>query len=270
VLSIHDVSYKVYPHFFSPRVRLLLALLVGPGIRRAARIVTISESSKRDIVRYYGVRPEKIVVTPLAAGQQYKPQPANEVARVLHAHNLGGRYVLAVGNKQPRKNLSRLVRAFSSIALEMPDVTLVIVGQSGWQGSDVEQTVKSLGLNTRVRFTGFVPETDLPALYSGADVFCYPSLYEGFGLPPLEAMACGAPTITSSTSSLPEVVGDAALTVDPLSVEEMAGALRSLLADSTKREEYGRRALRQAALFSWDKTARLTRDAYDQVTGVTR
>jgi glycosyltransferase involved in cell wall biosynthesis len=189
---------------------------------------------------------------------------------VLHAHNLGGRYVLAVGNKQPRKNLSRLVRAFSSIALEMPDVTLVIVGQSGWQGSDVEQTVKSLGLNTRVRFTGFVPETDLPALYSGADVFCYPSLYEGFGLPPLEAMACGAPTITSNTSSLPEVVGDAALTVDPMSIEEMAGALRSLLADSTKREEYGRRALRQAALFSWDKTARLTRDAYDQVTGVTR
>ena len=121
---------------------------------------------------------------------------------------------------------------------------------------------------SRVRFTGFVPDTDLPALYSGADVFCYPSLYEGFGLPPLEAMACGAPTVTSNTSSLPEVVGDAALTIDPLSVEEMVGALRNLLADSTKRQEYGRRALRQAALFSWDKTARLTRDAYDRITGV--
>lgn len=270
VLSIHDVSYKVYPQFFSPRVRLLLALLVGPGIRRAARVVTISESSKRDIIRFYGVRPEKIVVTPLAAGSQYMPQPADEVARVLRAHNLSGRYVLAVGNKQPRKNLSRLVRAFSTIALEMPDVILVIVGQSGWQGSEVEQTVNSLGLNTRVRFTGFVPDVDLPTLYSGADVFCYPSLYEGFGLPPLEAMACGAPTITSNTSSLPEVVGDAALTVDPLSVEQLVGALRSLLADSTKRQEYGRRALQQAALFSWDRTARLTRDAYDRITGVVR
>jgi glycosyltransferase involved in cell wall biosynthesis len=270
VLSIHDVSYKVYPQFFSPRVRLLLAMLVGPGIRRAARIVTISESSKRDIIRFYGVRPEKIVVTPLAAGSQYMPQPADEVARVLRSHNLSGRYVLAVGDKQPRKNLSRLVRAFSTIALEMPDVMLVIVGQSGWQGSEVGQTVKSLGLNTRVRFTGFVPDSDLPALYSGADVFCYPSLYEGFGLPPLEAMACGAPTVTSNTSSLPEVVGDAALTVDPLSVGEMVGALRNLLADSTKRQEYGRRALHQAALFSWDRTARLTRDAYDKITGVVR
>lgn len=270
VLSIHDVSYKVYPQFFSPRVRLLLALLVGPGIRRAARIVTISENSKRDIIRFYGVQSEKIVVTPLAAGLQYMPQSADEVARVLRSHNLSGRYVLAVGNKQPRKNLPRLVRAFSTIALEMPDVMLVIVGQSGWQGSEVAQTVNSLSLNTRVRFTGFVPDTDLPALYSGADVFCYPSLYEGFGLSPLEAMACGAPTVTSNTSSLPEVVGDAALTIDPLSVEEMVGALRNLLADSTKRQEYGRRALRQAALFSWDKTARLTRDAYDRITGVVR
>jgi glycosyltransferase involved in cell wall biosynthesis len=268
VLTIHDVSYRIFPRFFSPRVLLQLALTVGPGVRRARRIIAISESTKRDIVRFYRVSPRRIIVTPLAAGSQFSPQSENEIGRIRQKYDLPERYVLAVGNKQPRKNLPRLVQAFGSLAADMPEVALVIAGQSGWQGSEVDKVVREMGLDRRVRFTGFVPAGDLPALYSGAEVFCFPSLYEGFGLPPLEAMACGAATITSNSSSLPEVVGDSALTIDPTSVADLTRALRSLLQDEALRRDYSRRGIERAALFSWDRTARMTRDAYDAVLRV--
>ena len=270
VLAVHDVSYKLFPEFFSPRVRLITGLLVGPSLRRAARVVTLSESTRRDILRFYRVRPERVVVTPAAAGTQYAPQPPAEVARVRAAYRLPPRYVLAVGNVQPRKNLARLVAAFGAVAAAAPDAHLVIVGRGAWRGSEVEAVVRRLGLAARVRFTGYVPDADLPALYSGAAAFCYPSLYEGFGLPPLEAMACGAPTITSNVSSLPEVVGDAALTVDPRAVPALAQALKYLLTDDDGRRLYRERGQAQAARFSWERTARLTRDVYDSVLGVRR
>lgn len=269
VLSVHDVSYRIFPEFFSPRVRLILRLLVGPSVRHAARVITLSECARRDVIGFYRVPPERVTVTPAAAGPQYTPQPQSEVARVRAAYNLPQRYVLAVGNVQPRKNLPRLVEAFSAAA-EEADMVLVIVGRSAWRGSEVEATVKRLGLGERVRFAGYVPDSDLPALYTGATLFCYPSLYEGFGLPPLEAMSCGTPTITSNVSSLPEVVGDAALMVDPTSIAEIAAALRYLLTGDAARQEYRARGLNRAALFSWDRTAQLTRDVYDEVLGVRR
>ncbi len=269
VVTVHDVSYKHFPEFFSPRVRLITGLLVGPSIRRAARVLTLSECSRQDILRFYGVPPERVVVTP-AAGPQYWPQSAAEIGRVRAAYDLPERYVLAVGNVQPRKNLPRLITAFHTIAAEVPDVQLVLVGRSAWRGSEVEATVERLGLAGRVRFTGYVPDADLPALYSGAACFCYPSLYEGFGLPPLEAMACGTPTITSNVSSLPEVVGDAALLVDPTSVPDLTAALRRLLTDPAAQATYRARGLVQADRFSWDRTARETRAVYDAVLGVRR
>ncbi len=268
VLSVHDVSYKLFPRYFSPRVRLLLALLVGPSIRRAARVIAISESTRRDILRFYHPDPSRVVVTPLAAAPHFKPQPPGEIVRVRHAHSLATDYILAVGNKQPRKNLRRLIRAFAALAPDFPSLSLVIAGQSGWQGSQVEADVQRLGLSNRVIFPGYVPEPDLPALYAGATIFCYPSLYEGFGLPPLEAMSCGTPTVTSNTSSLPEVVGDAALTVNPTSTPDLTKALRLLLTDPTKRHEYAQRALQRAAQFSWHRTAQLTKDVYDDVLAV--
>lgn len=267
VLTVHDVSYRIFPQFFSPRVRLILGLLVGPSARRAARVITISESSRRDIIRFYRVPPHRVVVTPLAAGPQYKPQPPGEVQRVRQAYGLQDRYLLAVGNVQPRKNLPRLIEAFSMVAGEVPDAQLAIVGRSAWRGSEVEATVNRLGLNNRVRFAGYVPDADLPALYTGAAAFCYPSLYEGFGLPPLEAMSCGTPTITSNVSSLPEVVGDAAITVDPTSVGDIADAVRHLLLDEAAHTEHRGRGLARAQQFSWERTARLTRDVYDAVLG---
>jgi glycosyltransferase involved in cell wall biosynthesis len=267
VLSVHDVSYRIYPQFFSPRVRLLLGMMVGPSMRRAARVITISERTKRDIVRFYRVPPQRIVVTPLAAGARYRLQAPQEVERVRREYGLGEKYVLAVGNVQPRKNLPRLVEAFGSIVGELDGVELVIAGRSAWRGSEVEATVERAGVGGRVRFVGYVPDTDLPALYAGAAVFCYPSLYEGFGLPPLEAMQCGTPTVTSNAASLPEVVGDAALTVDPLSVREIAAALHRLLVDEDSRREYREKGLERARLFTWERTARMTREVYDEVVG---
>jgi glycosyltransferase involved in cell wall biosynthesis len=270
VVTVHDVSYKLYPEFFSPRVRLITGLLIGPSIRRAARVLTLSESSRQDILRLYRLPPGRVLVSPAAEGPQYRPQPPEAIARVRAAYDLPERYVLAVGNVQPRKNLPRLIAAFAASAPEVPDTHLVLVGRSAWRGSEVEATVARLGLGERVRFTGYVPDADLPALYSGAACFCYPSLYEGFGLPPLEAMACGTPTITSNVSSLPEVVGDAAITVDPTSVPDLTAALRRLLPDPAARQQYRACGLQQAARFSWDRTARDTRAVYDAVLGVVR
>ncbi|MEO5952114.1 MAG: glycosyltransferase family 1 protein [Chloroflexia bacterium] len=265
VLSVHDVSYKLFPQYFSPRVRFLLSLLVGPSVRRAACVIAISENTRRDIIRFYRADPDRVIVTPLAASPRFKPQPPEEIARIRRIYNLHTDYILAVGNKQPRKNLRRLIRAFAALALDFPDLTLAIAGQSGWQGSQIEAEVSTLGLTNRVRFTGYIPEADLPALYSGATIFCYPSLYEGFGLPPLEAMSCGTPTITSNTSSLPEVVANAALTINPTSIPDLTNALHTLLQDPAKRHEYAQRGIARAAHFSWERTARLTRDAYDSV-----
>lgn len=265
VVTVHDVSFRRFPEYFSWRDRLVLNLLIGPSIRRAARVITISEFSRGEIARLYRIAPERIEVTPLAAGAAFKPSLDQEGAQVRRRYALLTRYILAVGNIQPRKNLPRLVAAFASIAAEYPDYQLVVVGQSAWRGSEVEAAVRNYGLEGRVRFTGYVSDEDLVTLYSGATAVCYPSLYEGFGLPPLEAMACGTPTITSKTSSLPEVVGDAALTVDPSSIDEIAAALHRIIQDDALRAELRRRGLARAAGFSWERTARRTKEVYDRV-----
>lgn len=269
VVTIHDVSFRRFPEYFSWRDRLVLNLLIGPSIRHAARVITISEFSRGEIARLYRVAPERIEVTPLAASAAFKPSLDEEGVQVRTRYALPTRYVLAVGNIQPRKNLPRLVAAFAAIAAEYPDCQLVVIGQSTWHGSQVEATVRNHGLEGRVRFTGYLPDDDLVALYRGATVFCYPSLYEGFGLPPLEAMACGTPTITSNTSSLPEVVGDAAATVDPRSTDEIAAALHRVIQNDALRAELRRRGLARAAGFSWEQTARRTKEVYDRVLATT-
>lgn len=262
VVTVLDVSYLLHPKLVEPRVRWMLKALVGPSIRAATRVITISEASHRDIVTLYGVDPDKVVVTPLAAAKQFRPVSDDEVARVRSKYRLGAIYVLSVGNILPRKNIGRLVEAFSMIAASIENVQLVIVGRSAWKGSEVEQRVRQLGLTGRVRFLGYVPDEDLPALYSGAQVFCFPSIHEGFGLPVLEAMACGTPTIASNASSLPEVVGDAGLLFPPDSVTEMAAMLRLVLLDPELRLTLASKGTRRAASFSWDRTAQRTEDVY--------
>jgi glycosyltransferase involved in cell wall biosynthesis len=216
-------------------------------------------------MEYLNIPGERIVVTHLAARREFHTRPEEEVqAHVLERWGLDEPYVLSVGTLEPRKNIRCLIRAFCSLPQEIRNNhLLVIAGGKGWLSSDVYQTVVEMGAESRIRFVGYVPEPDLPWLYCGATCFAYPSLYEGFGLPPLEAMASGIPVITSNTSSLPEVVGAAGLMVSPKNEEELQSAIIKVLSDAGLRREMSREGLRHSAKFSWENTARETLKVYE-------
>jgi glycosyltransferase involved in cell wall biosynthesis len=232
-------------------------------------LIASSQSTKRDIINTLGIPEEKVAVTPLAAHAQYQPlEDPEEVRRLLAKYHLAGQpYLLHVGTLEPRKNVCRLIEAFHSLLLggSAADHQLVLVGEKGWHWEAIFDTIQSLGLDAKVRWLNYVPFEDLPALYRGADVFVYPSLFEGFGLPPLEAMSCGTPVITSAVTSMPEVVGDAGVLVDPTRVEELAAAMHHLLSDRELRAAYREKSLARARQFSWERTARLTLEVYEQV-----
>ena len=261
VVSVHDLSYLAYPQSVSPRVRLMLSTLVPMSVRRAARVIAISAFTRQDLVTRYGIAEEKISVIHLAAGPAFRVLDDARHRRL--PEGVGEPYVLAVGNLEPRKNLARLIEAFAAIASE-PGITakLVLVGKSKGQDASLARLVEQRGLRERVVFTGFVEEDQLVLLYNRAALFIYPSLYEGFGLPPLEAMACGCPVVASNVTAIPEVLGDAALLVDPTSVSAMAEATRDVL----KRDELARdlraRGLRQVERYSWAHAAQQTREVY--------
>jgi glycosyltransferase involved in cell wall biosynthesis len=264
VVTVHDIAYALFPHTFSPRDRLLLSIAVPLSMRRAQRVITVSDAARRDILRHYRVAAEKVVAIPNAVEDHFRPAPDQDAwARVRARYGLPDRYILAVGNLQPRKNLRRLIEAFAALrAASRIDQRLVLVGKGLWRESDVFGAIKAHGLEEEVIATGYVPDADLPVLYRAADVFVYPSLYEGFGLPPLEAMACGTPVITSNDSSLPEVVGDAALLIEPTDVGDLATALARLLGDAALRGRLVAAGLARAARFSWEETARRTLAVY--------
>jgi glycosyltransferase involved in cell wall biosynthesis len=266
VISVHDLAYRRYPQYYSLRVRLLLSLLVPLSARRAERVVTLSENSKQDIVRECGVSAEKVIVIPAGAPPEFRVvEDSARLEAVKARYDLHKSFVLAVGNLEPRKNLVRLVRAYAALRQSGAiSHQLVIVGQAHWQGSVVSREAKELGLAGEVVFTGYVPTDDLVSLYNAATTFVYPSLYEGFGLPILEAMSCGTPVITSNVASMPEVAGEAALLINPRSVEDLAQALGRVLADETLRYELEEKGLHQASQFSWEQTARLTLQAYEE------
>lgn len=284
VVTIHDISFEHYPQFFSPRDRLILKTLVPRSARRAAHVLTVSQHAKQEIIDRYGLPPDKITVTYEAAGDQF--QPVTD-ASILQAVRIkygipDGPFVLALGNLQPRKNIARLVEAFAqaagsnpshfppSLPPSPPPPSLVIAGKAQWRESEVYGAVQRAGLGERVVFPGYVDDADLPALYSAAAVFVYPSLYEGFGLPPLEAMACGTPVISSNSASLPEVVGDAALLVEPTDTAALAQALRDVLVQPALRADLRQRGLARAAQFSWERCAAETLAVYARVAAQRR
>jgi glycosyltransferase involved in cell wall biosynthesis len=265
VVTIHDLGYLREPQAHRPLDRLYLDLSNRYHVRAATRLLAISQATKDDLVRRYGVRPERVTVTYLAAGEEMRPveDPAS-VAELKSRLGLAGDYLLYVGTLQPRKNLERLVQAFALVAAQRPALQLVIAGKKGWMYEEIFAQVRRLGLEGRVVFPGYVAVEDLPALYTGALAFVFPSLYEGFGMPVLEAMACGAPVVASNTSSLPEVTGNAALLVDPTDVAALAAALLRIAGDSALRSDLRARGLVQAARFSWERCARETLAAMDQ------
>lgn len=271
VASIHDLAFEHLPRTFKRRSSMQLRLTVRHTARRAAHIITLSEYSRRDIMETYGIAPERITVTPAAAPDSFGPvTDPEELARVRDIYGIEGDYILSLGSIQPRKNLSRLIAAYSSLRNAQPGAKLpqlVLAGKCAWLYDETLQTISELEVGSSVILTGYVPQAHLPALYSGALCFVYPSYFEGFGLPPLEAMKCGTAVIVGNRTSLPEVVGDAGVLVDPFNVGEIASAIERVIGDPGLRSQLRARGLEQAKLFNWRETARQTLAVYQQASG---
>ncbi|HET8521752.1 MAG TPA: glycosyltransferase family 1 protein, partial [Thermomicrobiales bacterium] len=261
VVTIHDLAFLQWPEQIPRRRYRYLARELSASAKRATRILAVSEATKRDIVDQLGIDPGKIVCTPLGVDARFQPVSGDALNEFRAARGLDRPYILSVATLEPRKNLPRLLDAYAIVAERLPH-DLVLVGPEGWLTTTIHERLQRPALADRVRVTGFVPDAELPAWYSGAELFAYPSLYEGFGLPPLEAMACGTPVLTSTSSSLPEVVGDAAIVVDPTETEAIAEGLLRGLTDQTLTDELRRRGPRRAARFTWERTAALTVAAY--------
>lgn len=268
VVTIYDVISARYPEYLpSGRARLVFEITTRLALATSAHVFTLSEASRRDLITLYHVPPAKITVTPLAADDRFQPQPAEAVAAIRHKYGLSQDYVLYLGINKPHKNLKRLLAAWRLCHREhlTGQVPLVIGGAWDPRYSRLKQTVDEFELGEVVHFLGPVPEEDLPALYTGATLFVFPSLYEGFGLPVLEAMACGTPVACSGTSSLPEVAGDAAFFFDPTDVEAIAVTLTRALAEPDLRIALREQGLARARQFSWQQTAQKTMEAYTRL-----
>jgi glycosyltransferase involved in cell wall biosynthesis len=263
VVTIHD-TLQVTNEFGVTRHPEKKARRYRALMSSADRIIADSEHTKQDILQHFPVSAEKIDVVHLGVEDRYRPQAPEETKRVLVKYGIRFPYLFYVGCIETRKNLIRMLEAFSRIRTlpEVSGVRVVLAGKQGSGGEEVFRAVDKLHLQEHVHPVGYVDREDLPCLYSGATIFLFPSLYEGFGLPVLEAMACGCPVVCSRTTSLPEVAGDAALLVDPEDTERIAEAMRGLLSDAALRQEYARRGPARAALFPWERTARNTLEVY--------
>ena len=266
VVTVHDVIPLVLPHTFTRRHRVVVRMALARVSRQADLIIAPSQAVKRDVMQHLGVPEGRVVVTSHGCEARFNPSADHAASGAAAArYGLPPRYLLAVGTLEPRKNLITLLRAFGRLrdtsAID-PAVGLVLAGARGWLDGPVFRTVQALGLETAVRLPGFVDDSDLPAVYRGAELVVFPSLYEGFGLPLLEAMACGVPVVAANTSALPEVAGGAAMLVDPLDVEGMARVIARVLRDEALRGRLRDGGIARAAEFSWEAAARRTLDAY--------
>jgi glycosyltransferase involved in cell wall biosynthesis len=265
-LIIPDLTNVLFPEWHVGKPKLTGRLLLRRALRNARAIVGISRHTRDDILRYAGgqIMANKVSVAYISCEEEfYRPVAQAEVDRVRRKYSLRSKYILTVGTIEPRKNLSALINAFAEVAASAKDIDLVVVGRKGWKWRDTFDAAGRSGVRERIRFLEYVPPDDLPALYVGAELFVYPSLYEGFGIPPLEAMACGVPVITSHTSSLPEVVGEAAIQVAPSNTSALRDHMLRLLQDQDLRVWYSRSGRVQAGKFSWQAFGRAI---LDQVT----
>ncbi len=271
VVTIHDLIPLILPAYEGSLSVRLYTGLVSLAAKRAQAIITDSHSSKRDILRLLEIPPERVYIIPLAADERFKPGVGTaELDRVRRKYSLPREFILYLGGFDQRKNIGTLFNGFKGVKERLGEkCPLVIAGQLPDQDTAFfphpRRLAEEAGVSEAVRFIGWVPEEEKPALYRLSALFVYPSLYEGFGLPPLEAMACGTPVIASNAASLPEVVGDGGVLVDPREPEAWAEAMVALLTNPQKREELSAKAVEQAQKFSWRKTARETLELYKQV-----
>ncbi len=269
IVTVHDMSLRLYPWCHPVRRLLLNRPLMHVAIRQAEAIVTVSHSARRDLLRLHGVAPERVSVVHEAASPAFCPITDRARLDAIRAkYALPPKFVLYVGTIEPRKNLSRLVAAFADARAHGIPHHLVCVGPYGWSSRDLSGRIERLGIKDAVHFTGYVDFDDLPAIYSLGDVFVFPSLYEGFGLPVVEAMACGIPVLTSNTSSLGEIAGDAAETIDPTSTDAVADALYRLATDPERRVDLVRRGLERSRRFSWAQAAKDMLAVYHRAAGM--
>ena len=268
VVTIHDCIHLRFPQYLPNRLAYAYARTsLWIATHRSARVLTVSEASKRDILRYYNIPESKVDVIHNAIDQRFHEEPpADEVMRVKERYQLNDPFILYAGNIKPHKNIERLIEAYHTMRRgELSHVKLLIIGDEISKYATLRRTVHRYKLHKHVRFFGFVPDNTLAILYRLARVFVFPSLYEGFGLPPLEAMASGTPVITSNVSSLPEVVGDAAMLIDPYEPDAIAGAMRRVLSDDRLHDDMRERGLARARDFSWERSVRRIRGIYDEV-----
>jgi len=271
VVTIHDCIHLMFPQYLPNRLAFSYARTsIGLAARRATRVLTVSESSKRDILRFVDTQPEKIDVIYNAYDERFAIDPAEEdVVRVRERFQLQDEFVLYAGNVKPHKNLERLIEAFEIVRTRGLDhLKLVLIGDEISKYTALRRAVHRHQLHKYVRFLGYLPEETLAVMYRLAGVFVFPSLYEGFGLPPLEAMASGTPVVTSNVSSLPEVAGDAAVLVDPYDPHAIADGIYRVLTDEQLRKDLRHRGVARAGMFSWEQSVRRVRKIYDEVAGL--
>ncbi len=267
IITVHDLAYYKFPATFSYKNRIFKKLLAPVSIKRAVKIIVDSRNTKEDLKELFPVSEDKIEVIYPGSPNYREVKAKDKLEEVKNRYNVDSEYILYLGTLEPRKNLSRLIDAYYLLFKRGIKEKLVLAGKKGWLYKDIFKKVKELNLQDRIIFTGYIEERDKPLLYSAARLFIYPSLYEGFGLPPLEAMSCGTPVIVSGCSSLPEVVGEAGLYVDPRSVKDIARKMNRLITHSRLREELKGKGLKRTEKFSWQNSARQIRKVYHEILG---
>lgn len=269
VTIVHDMAYKACPETVKLKTRQWLELVLKNSCKRADMIITVSEFSKGELIRYLGVPEEKVRVMHLGVDQSLFccGQSKERIDAIRAKYHIKERYYLYLGTIEPRKNIKRLLEAYGSFHDKLADPPqLVLAGGRGWLCDEIYETAKILNLGDDILFTGYVKEEEAPVLLKGAEVFLFPSLYEGFGIPPLEAMACGTPVLSARRASLPEILGDAALLVEPESVEDICSGMERLAEDASLRTELSKKGMERAGAFTWEKSALILREIYKELS----
>lgn len=266
VATVHDVTFLKYPEYLDSGFVNLLTRRLNHIKENADRIITVSNNTKKELIALSGIPSERITVIPEGVDGRFQPmEDKKKIEDTVRGYNISENYILFVGAADEDKNLVRLSEAFTQLIREYKDLKLVFAGNIGWGYRQLQEKIKNLKIDNHLIFTGYVPDSDLPALYNGARILVIPSIHEGFGLPALEAMACGTPVLSSNTSSLPEVVGDAAVQVNPFNIDEIADGLKHLMEDEALKQACINKGFIQARQFSWESAAEKVINLYKEL-----
>ena len=254
---VYDMVAKAYPETMEMKTKILLGSTLKSSVKRADRIITISNAAKNEIIKYYNIPPDKITVMPMGVEREYSPN-TDGIGIIKDKYGINGDYFMYLGTLEPRKNIDTLIKAYDILRHRTADAPqLVIAGKKGWSYESIFDLTEKLGLKDNVIFTGYIDRDEIPVLLSGAKAFVFPSVYEGFGMPPLEAMACGCPVIASDVSAMPEVIADAGILCDPNKPEEFADAMNKICSDSALAEKLKEKGIKRAGEYTWDNAAEI-------------